>query len=156
MACAQYCAADYTGPAFSKIILQFTPNNTGDRDLQFDPVFRIGNATFTAADASFNYVRGFDGVVDNGGIYNNPDSQYNGFFLGLSLVTYEWDLTTLGYTGSYDTFNFDLHFPQAHTSMYELQIAVPPVPEPSTYAMLLGSATVLCCIGLRKRQRIAI
>ncbi|MGE9292995.1 MAG: hypothetical protein ACQKBW_05230, partial [Puniceicoccales bacterium] len=80
--------SDYAGAAFSKIILQLTPNASNDRDLQIDPTFTIGGVSYTAADATFSYERGFDGVDGTGGTYSNPDSQYNGFYGELSLVTY--------------------------------------------------------------------
>ncbi|MBC2595264.1 PEP-CTERM sorting domain-containing protein [Ruficoccus amylovorans] len=142
---------NYTGAVFGKVILQLTPNASNDRDLQLDPTFTIGGVSYTAAQAGFSYERGFDGVDGTGGIYSNPDSQYNGYYGTLSLVTYEWDLIALGYAGSYEEFAFTFNLPQTHTSLYEVQLSVVPVPEPSAYALSLAALVGLLAF-LRRRQ----
>lgn len=146
---------DYSGAPFSKLILQLVVNYSGDADIRdsqdtLNASLIIGGTTFTSLDATFfdsdrNYQpSGFDA---------DPNNRYWGHYGGLSLITYEWDLDELGFNGDNDAFSFNWEMPIAHSMFYDVQISAVAVPEPATYALMIGGGLSLYILLRRRNTR---
>ncbi len=140
--------ADYVGGAFGKVILQLTPGSDGDRDLQLDARLTIGGVSYGASQATFTSDRTF------GGNFADPANRYYGHFGGLALVTYEWDLGVLGYSGSYSEVSLSWNLPQTHSVIYDAQVSFAAVPEPAPAGMAgCGLCMVIGWRLIHRRRR---
>lgn len=127
---------NYAGEAFRKVILQLTPNSDNNRDLQLNASLTIGDITYSAAQATFTNDRTF------GGNFSDPTNRYYGHFGGLALVTYEWDLDALGYSGSTSSVWLTWNLPQTHTAFYDAQVSFTAVPEPASVGAMIALGLV--------------
>lgn len=144
----QITASNYSGTAFDKVILQLTSSTTGGRADQFslNASLNIGGMTYTAGQATFSSDDTY------GGNFSDPTNRYYGNYGGLALVTYEWDLATLGYSGNLSDFSLSWNFPQNHSTIYDAQVSVTAVPEPGSVALLAGLALIVTLRLLRRRR----
>ncbi len=137
---------DYAGGAFGKVILQLTPSSDNNRDLQLGASLTIGGITYSGSQATFTSDRAF------GGNFSDPTNRYYGHFGGLALVTYEWDLDALGYSGGYSDVSLSWSLPQTHSVLYDAQVSFAAVPEPATAGMAGFGLFVVIARRLSRRH----
>lgn len=143
-------ATGYNGAAFNRLSLTLTVNHMdgASPDLRgTDGVLQgsltIGGITYTNADATFTTNRSF--------LDSDEVDRYKGVFGNVALVTYEWDLDALGFTGDYSDFVVDWKLGNFASFVFDAQISVNQVPEPSTWALMAG-AMVSGIVVLRRRR----
>jgi len=106
----------------------------------------IGDTTYTLGQAALSQTSDFAASGWN-------DARYQGSTVGpVTLYNYSWDLNALGFSGEdFSSFSFAFMSPSPSYSLYDIQISTSAVPEPSTYALIIGA--LLVTIILRRNQK---
>jgi len=82
----------------------------------------------------------------------NEDRYAGYFFAGVHLENYTWDLSSLAPDADFSEFTITWAHGGMVPTLADVQIAVAPIPEPSTWAML-GIASGLTLFGIRRNRR---
>ncbi len=134
--------ANYSGAVPDILTLQLSMNGTAG--VKLDPnhasysesalTLTIGSTIYDLGDAIVAP------IVTNYHTSGYDDARFDGTYassFATSLYTFSWNLSDLGYTGSMDAFSF-VFSSVSTTMLYDAQVSVASIPEPSTYCLLAG------------------